>query len=204
MGHRWTEFQYQEPSDTSSTPMVRPINKKAEEGETAILKAIEGIKNRTYQSIGQAAAAEGVSKSTLARRWLGGKSRSEGQENNQLLTVQEENALATWISAATAAGNPVQHDFIREMVDKLIKTRIPDQDLPIPQIGSTWVPSFLRRHRCLKTKMTRAIETSRIKDVTKEQVLHFNEELRRVIREHNIRLEDIYNADETGIHTYFS
>jgi len=92
--------------------MVRPINKKAEEGATAILKAIKGIKNRTYQSIGQAAAAEGVSKSTLARRWNGGKFRSEGQENNQLLTVQEENALATWISPATAAGNSVQHDFI--------------------------------------------------------------------------------------------
>lgn len=46
--------------------------------------------------------------------------------------------------------------------------------------------------------MTRAFETARIKDFTKEQVLHFNEEFRRIIREHNIRLEDIFNADETG------
>ena len=46
--------------------------------------------------------------------------------------------------------------------------------------------------------MTRAIETAHIKDVTKELVLHFNEEFRRVIEDHNIRLENIYNADETG------
>ena len=49
--------------------------------------------------------------------------------------------------------------------------------------------------------MTRAIEAARIKDITKEQVLHFNKELRRIIQEHNIQLENIFNVDETGFHT---
>ena len=39
--------------------------------------------------------------------------------------------------------------------------------------------------------MSRAIEAA---DVTKEQVLHFNDELRRIIQEHDIQLEYIYNA----------
>ena len=48
------------------------------------------------------------------------------------------------------------------------------------------------------TKMSCAIETAQVKDVTKEQILHFNKELRRVIQERDIKLENIYNADETG------
>jgi hypothetical protein len=177
--------------------MVRPHNEKAEEAEKKMKIAIAGMKDRTYRSVDQAAKELSISKTTLIRRLKGGKSRSEGQETNQLLTTQEEKALATWISTSTATGNPVQHEFIREMAEKLIKQRIPNNQF-VPPIGLTWVPSFLRRHRYLKTKMTRAIETARIKDVTKELVLHFNDEFRRIIQEHNIRLENIFNADETG------
>ena len=85
------------------------------------------------------------------------------------------------------------------MAEHLIKQRIRDNEI-IPQLGDSWVPSFLRCHRHLKTTMTHAIEMSRMKEVTKEQVLHFNEEFRRLIKEHNIRLEDIFNADETGFY----
>ena len=177
--------------------MVRPHNEKAEEAEKKMQLAITGVKDRTYRSVDHAAKELGVSKTTLIRRLKGGKSRSEGQETNQLLTTQEEKAMAAWISTSTAAGNPVHHDFIREMAEKIIKRRVPDSQV-VPQIGPTWVPSFLRRHHYLKTKMTRAIETARIKDVTKDQVLHFNAEFRRIIQEHKIRLEDIFNADETG------
>ena len=183
--------------------MVRPINVKAEEREKAIEKAIAGIKDRTYRSIDQAAKELGVSKAILHWQLKGGKSRSEGKENQQQLTPQEEKALAAWIGASTATGNPIQHDFIREMAEHLIKHRVGDNQ-PIPQLGSSWVPSFLRRHRHLKTTMTRAIELSRIKNVTKEQVLHFNAEFHWLIAEYNIRLEDTFNADETGVqrHTF--
>ena len=177
--------------------MVRPINKKAEEAEQAMRRAIAAVKEGKYLSANHAANELGVPASTLKRRLKGGKSRSEGQEQHQLLTPQEEKALAMWISTATAVGNPIQHDFIREMAEELIKQRATD-DQPVMRIGSSWVPAFLRRHRHLKTKMTRAIEAARIKEVTKEQILHFNEELRRVIREHKVHLENIYNADETG------
>ena len=197
MERRWPKFQFQVYVSTCQLVMVRPINAKAEDAEKAIQKSIDGIKDRMYRSLNQAAQELGVSKGTLHRRLNGGMSRSEAQEKNQLLTAQEEKALATWISTSTAVGNPVQHKFVHEMAEKLIKRRVPYGQI-VPQIGPTWVSSFLRRHRYLKTKMTRAIETARIKDVTKAQVLHFNEEFRRIIQEHNIRLEDIFNADETG------
>ena len=135
----------------------------------------------------------------MNQRLNGGKSRCEGKENQQRLTPQEEKALAAWISASAAVGNPVQHDFIREMVEHLIRQRIRDDEI-ISQVGDSWVPSFLHRHRHLKTTMTRAIEMSHMKEVIKEQVLHFNEEFHRLIKEHNLRLEDIFNADETGFY----
>jgi len=116
--------------------MVRPINVKAEEREKAIEKAIAGVKDRTSQSINQAAKELGVSKATLHRRLKRGKSRSEGKENQQQLTPQQEKALATWIGASTATGNPIQHDFIWEMAEHLIKHRFGD-DQPIPQLGSS-------------------------------------------------------------------
>src|SRR5277367_2784290 len=106
--------------------MVRRCNEKAEEVERNIQIAVAGVKDKTYQSAGQAAKALSVSKTMVTRRLKGGKSRSEGQETNQLLTTQKEKALATWISTSTATGNPVQHEFIREMVKKLIKRRVPD------------------------------------------------------------------------------
>jgi len=178
--------------------MVRSRNAKAEAVDKAMEIALAGIRDGTYKSVNDAVKELGISKATLHRRLNGGKSRSKAQEKHQLLTKQEENALAKWISTSTASGNPVQHGFIREMAEKLRKRRVAPDDQFIRPIGPSWVPQFLRRHRHLKTKMTRAIETARVRDVKKEQVLHFNEEFRRVIREHSIKLENIYNADETG------
>jgi hypothetical protein len=57
--------------------------------------------------------------------------------------------------------------------------------------------AFLQRHSHLKTKLARTIEAACMKEVTREQVINFNNEFRKVIREKNINLENI--CDETGI-----
>jgi Tc5 transposase DNA-binding domain len=128
----------------------------------------------------------------------GGIPRSEAKESRQLLTNQDEKALAKWISTSTATGNPVQHRVIHEMAEKLMKQRVTPDHHILLSIGPTWVLSFLRRHCYLKTKMAHVIESARVKDITKELVLHFNEEFRRVIQEHNIALKNIYNTNEMG------
>jgi hypothetical protein len=65
-----------------------------------------------------------------------------------------------------------------------------------PPIGPNWVAQFISRHPHLRTKMSNAIEVAHIKEVTRQQVRHFNAEFYRIIRQYNIRLENIYNADE--------
>lgn len=48
-------------------------------------------------------------------------------------------------------------------------------------------------------KQSKSIETAHIKEVTSEQVRNFNIELHRIIAEHIIKLENIFNVDETDI-----
>ena len=54
----------------------------------------------------------------------GEKSRAQGKENQQLLTLSEEQALAAWISRSTVTGNPVRHTFIHEIAEKLCIPRV--------------------------------------------------------------------------------
>lgn len=82
------------------------------------------------------------------------------------------------------------------------KTRILSTSEFTPPLGPDWTKRFLRRHPHLKTKKSKAIETACIKEVTSEQVYNFNTELHRIIREHNIRLENIFNVNETGMLHY--
>ena len=50
----------------------------------------------------------------------------------------------------------------------------------------------------MKTALSRSIEAARLKEVSSELVLESFEILTEVIEELDIRLEDIYNMDETG------
>lgn len=179
--------------------MVHHRSDKAAESESNIQLALAGLNDGTYTSIGQACRALGVSKTTLHRRIKGGKSRAQGKENQQLLTIPEEAALVAWIERATATGNPVQQSFIHDMAEQLRKSRVTTHGEFVLPIGKNWVPQFLNRHQHLKTKLAKTIESARIKQVTKEQILNFFTEFYDVIEKCNIKLKNIYNVDETGM-----
>ena len=117
----------------------------------------------------------------------------------QLLSQQEEKALADWITSATATGHPIAHRYIKEMVQGIRESRTDIESEYLCPLGKNWVGAFLQRHSHLKTKLSKVIEAARIKNITREQVINFNNEFRKVIQEQNINLENIYNCDETGI-----
>src|SRR4051812_45740977 len=104
--------------------MTHCKNGKVSEREQQVQITLAGLRNGTYMSIDQAVTALGVSKTTLHRRMKGGKSCSEAQEWQGVLTRQEEKVLAKWISMLAAIGNPVRHSFIHEMAEELQKARI--------------------------------------------------------------------------------
>lgn len=151
----------------------------------------------------------GISKATYHRRQKGGKSRAEARECQQLLSRAEEKALIVWITMMAATGNPVSHAFIREMAEEIRRKRVCDvndeniEHVSYPPIGQQWVQRFLQRYPFMKTCLSKAIEAARIKDMSSSLVLEFFEVLVNLIETYNIRLEDIYNMDETGITLLF-
>jgi len=161
--------------------------------------AIEGIETGTYMSIDHAAKALGVSRTTLRRRLKGGKTRKQARESMQLLSAQEEKALVDWIANAAASGNPVTQAYIKEVAEGIRKSRTEVTPEYLRPIGSSWLQAFFRRHPHLKTKLSRAIEMARVKDITREQVVNFNQDFRRIIKDKNIKQDNIYNCDETGM-----
>ena len=160
------------------------------------------MQDGTYRSIDHAVKELGVPRTTLRRRLKGGKTRKEARELTQLLTVQEENALANWISNATASGNPVTHSYIKEVAEGIRTSRTNVVNEFLRPIGTSWLKIFLRQHSHLHAKLSKAMEMARIKDVTKEQFFNFNRDFRRLIQEKNIKHANIYNCDETGILLY--
>ena len=173
------------------------IQRDAEHAAKTIL-TIEGLADGTYANTAQAAAAVGIAETTLRRRLKGGKTRAEAREAQQQLTCQDEKALVDWISHATASSNPVPYQYIKEMAEAIRASRARQDHMFLRPLGTTWMKAFLARHPQLKTKLSQAIEVARVKDVNREQILKFNEEFRKAIYEKNIKLENIYNSDETG------
>jgi len=160
--------------------MVRAKSIKAAEKAKRVQIALDGLADGTYVTVRQAVDALKVSKTTLRRHLNGGQTREQAHEKDQLLTRQEEKALAKWISGATAAGNPVDRHCIMEMAQGMREARTPLSEGFLRPIGNDWIKRFLRRHPHLCSTLSRSIERARISDVTADQIRKFNEEFRRV------------------------
>ena len=184
--------------------MTRTKSQKVHEHETLIQQAISGIAAGTWDNSTQAATALGISRHTVQRRVKGGKSRSQGKENQQLLSINEEKSLTRWISKLTSTGHPASHQFIKEMAEEIRQQRDANSDNNLPSqilrpIGNSWVPYFLKRHPDLQTRLSRSIEASRIKTITKAAVLDWFNEYQQMCNKEEIDIENTYNIDETGI-----
>jgi hypothetical protein len=66
-------------------------------------------------------------------------------------------------------------------------------------LGQRWISSFLTRQPRVASIVGRSIEASRAEAATPDQILAFLELFHRTRIELNIRVEDIWNMDETGI-----
>jgi DDE superfamily endonuclease len=66
------------------------------------------------------------------------------------------------------------------------------------KFGDSWVQRFLHRHPELETAISCTIESSRIKETSKEAINKWFDELMEVIKEYRIEIENMYNMDETG------
>jgi hypothetical protein len=64
-------------------------------------------------------------------------------------------------------------------------------------IGKEWVQRFLKRHSELASVRPRSIDAVRVKDTCPERLQRWFDDLETVLAEFNIKLENIYNMDES-------
>src|SRR5437667_79626 len=66
-------------------------------------------------------------------------------------------------------------------------------------IVQQWVQRFLRRHPELASVRPRSIDAVGVKDTSPEQLQHWFDDFEKVLAEFNIKPENIYNKDESGV-----
>lgn len=86
------------------------------------------------------------------------------------------------------------HARVREMATRVL--RLGGDYEPL---GQRWISSFLTRQPRVASIVGRSIDTLRAEAASPAQVLAFLELFHRTRIELNIRVEDIWNMDETGI-----
>jgi hypothetical protein len=165
--------------------------------EANMTKALEGLADGTYTNFSEAARATGVDRVSLTRRFNGGLSRRDSQVYKQSLSPDEEVALTKWIECLSCTGNPVHHSFLRDLADEIRKPRLEREGLPITPLGKHWITRFLKRNPSLQSRVAKSIEAAR-KEVTEEQIQKWFAAFKRIVDEHGILPENIYNMDETG------
>lgn len=164
---------------------------------------VERIKLGEFESMGQAVRETGFSKTTLHRRFHGGKSRNKVQEEKQNLTEVEEKELARWITLCTVSGRAPIPEVIHEMAEGIRRRRVKGVNesslefVSYEPIGKRWVGRFLNRFPHLKTERGKKIEAVRM-EASEDDYRDYFEKLRVAIDEFEVLLENTYNMDETG------
>jgi hypothetical protein len=130
------------------------------------------------------------------------KPRRQAHEEEQLLSINEEDALVEWCEELTRAGYPLPHAILREMAHEIqmgrveaINTRT-EELVSYPPVGIHWAQRFLERHPNLKSVYCQQIELKRWIEPTKAVLGKWFRAFREAIR--GIPLKNIFNMDETG------
>ncbi|CAG8674785.1 10374_t:CDS:1 [Acaulospora colombiana] len=157
--------------------------------EEDIQAAMKNVRNGT-QELWEASKAFSIPKNTLRDRLNGSKPRQEVDQENQLLSPQEERALVQYIKYRGWRGDPVGLQETRELAGKITGQGTP---------GEGWVYRFMKRNPDIRGKWAKKGESKRAQAVKEAVALEYFEILKEQIETYDIHPSDIYNADEKGI-----
>ena len=110
------------------------------------------------------------------------------------MTLLQEEFLVDWILKEDARACPPSHARAREMANRILRMNGDSQP-----VGKLWISHFLRRQPRVASIVGRKLEAQRAEAATPEQVRVFLELYERTRQRLNIRTENIYNMDETGV-----
>ena len=162
--------------------------------EVAIQSAIRDLNTGLYSSQRAAAKAYGVPESTLRNRLKGATNSALSHQHQQRLTPTQEDFLVDWILDEDARACPPSHARAREMANRILRMNGDDQP-----VGMLWISHLLRRQPRIASVVGRKLEAQRADAATPEQIRAFLEHYKQIKQRLNIRTENTYNMDETGL-----
>jgi hypothetical protein len=140
-------------------------------------------------SLRQAAQTFNIPPTTLTDRYKGGVTRLQAHEHELAVSKTKEETLVEWMKVMGRRGIPMSAQTLREHASLLAGR----------EVGESWVPRFKLRHPNLKVRWTTALERARAQALNPTLVSEFYDGLMELLRDFNIKPENIYNMDEKGI-----
>lgn len=167
--------------------------------EIQLEKALDSLSEQSKPNITKTAREFAVPMHRLRRRWKGGKSLFQRQPNGRKLTPTQEGALCEYIEYFDSVGASINRRQIGVAADSILEEDHPrDSPDDPPKTGDHWLKRFLKRHPEYYIRRRKALDVERATALDKSVVQRWFKDYERVIAEHGICQQDIYNFDETG------
>ncbi|KAF6527566.1 hypothetical protein HZS61_007868 [Fusarium oxysporum f. sp. conglutinans] len=160
--------------------------------EAHILLALRALQNNPKLTLRRAAKIYKVDPMKLWRRQQGILSRRDTTPKSRKLSDLEEQTIIQFIVDLDSRGFPPRLRGVEEMANRLLADR------DASPVGKRWASNFVRRHKELKTRFFRKYDYQRAKCEDPTVIHNWFRLIENTIAKYGIRLDDIYNFDETG------
>ncbi|KAJ3464857.1 hypothetical protein MRS44_009643 [Fusarium solani] len=160
--------------------------------EGNILLALQALQTNPKLRIRRAASIYNVCPKKLGRRQKGMQSRRDWIPKSRKLSDLEEQIIIQFILDLDSRGFPPRLRGVEEMANRLLADR---DSLPV---GKRWASNFIKRHPDLKTRFFRKYDYQRAKCEDPTIIRNWFTLVANTIAKYGVRLDDIYNVDETG------
>ncbi|KAL9562888.1 hypothetical protein ACKAV7_013074 [Fusarium commune] len=160
--------------------------------EGRILLALQALQNDPKLKLRRAAEIYKVGHMILWRRQKGIQSRSDWVPKSRKLSDLEEQIIVQFILDLDSRGFPPRLPGVEEMANRLLADR------NASPVGKRWASNFVRRHKELKTRFFRKYDYQRAKCEDPTAICNWFRLMENTIAKYGIRLDEIYNFDETG------
>ena len=148
---------------------------------------------RRIKGIRRAARKFNIPYPTLRGRLSGRLPHAVAHQDQQRLSMVQEDELADWILFQASLGNGPTHTQIKDLAQRITIER--GDGL---KIGNRWIRQFLNRHPVLKTQKPRRVDSARLKCAIDEVIRPWFDYL-RIPAVQKIPSQFRYNIDEAGL-----
>jgi hypothetical protein len=139
-----------------------------------------------------------VPHTTLYHRAHGRRSMKEKAQSQEYLNPCEVKAVIEFLLQMANLGQPVRIKHIPSIAFSATRHR-PLSDRPPKPPGRNWARDFEKRYPQLKARRVKALDWNRHEKNIYNKITHWFEVIGEVLQDPNVRPENVYNMDETGV-----